>query len=301
MRSRKFFFYASLVYLENQSRVKLVLLCVALVFLLGAIDYLTGFELNFSLFYLLPVAIISWGMGRRAGLLISALSVLIWSLSNLLAGEMYPSTFVVVWNTLTRLLVLIIMSLLLNALRRALDDERRLARTDPLTGVLNRRAFYELVNTRVLFARPEPLPCTMVYIDLDNFKEINDTFGHNTGDVVLTTIVHVISHQIGPQDALARLGGDEFVILLMETDSQALKETVGRLHRELLAAMQAQDWAVTFSIGVLTFLKPAASVSQMITLTDRVMYGVKSASKNAIAYAVFPAPLPASASPHNQP
>ncbi len=290
MRRRKFLLYTSLLYLENQPRARLVFLSVVLVLLLGVIDYLTGFELTFSLFYLLPVSIVSWGVGRRAGLLIAALSVLIWSLSNLLAGETVSSTFIVVWNTVTRLLIFVVLSLLLNALRRVLDEERRHARTDPLTGALNRRAFYELVNTRILFARPTPPPCTLVYLDLDNFKVVNDTFGHNTGDVVLLTVVDTIAQNIGPEDAVARLGGDEFIILMMETDPQALTAVVARLQDGLLAAMRAQDWPVTFSIGVLTFLRPAASVGQMITLADRLMYRVKSGAKNAVAYGVFSDP-----------
>lgn len=296
MKSKKFVLYTSLLYLENQSRLKLVILSVVLVLLLGAIDYLTGFELTFSLFYLLPVSIVSWGVGRRAGLLISALAVLTWSISNLLAGEIFSSTFVVVWNTVTRLLVFIVISLLLNALRRALDEERRHARTDPLTGALNRRAFYELVNTRILFARPTPPACTLVYLDLDNFKIVNDTLGHAAGDVVLVTVVDTIARQIGPEDAVARLGGDEFIILMMETDPQALTTAITRLQDELLAAMRAQDWPVTFSIGVLTFLRPAVSVGQMITLTDQLMYQVKAGSKNAVTYAVVPDPFPSSPS-----
>lgn len=296
MKSKRFFFYASLLYLENESRPKLVILSVVLILLLGAIDYLTGFELTFSLFYLLPVSIVSWGVGRRAGLLISALAVLIWSLSNLLAGEMFSGAFVVVWNTVTRLLVFVVMSLLLNALRRALDEERRHARIDPLTGALNRRAFYELVNTRILFARPTPPACTLVYLDLDNFKIVNDTLGHATGDVVLVTVVDTIAQHIGPEDAVARLGGDEFIILMMETEPQALTAAIARLQDELLAAMRAQDWPVTFSVGALTFLRPAASVGQMITLTDQLMYRVKSGSKNAVTYAVFPDPFSSSPS-----
>lgn len=288
MKSRKLFFYASLVYLENQSRPKLVFLSIVLVLLLGAIDFLTGFDLNFSLFYLMPVAIVSWGVGRRAGLLVSALCTLTWSLSNLLAGEMFTSTLILVWNTVTRLLVFVVMSLLLTALRHALDEERQHARIDPLTGALNRRAFYEVLNTRILFVRPTPPPCSLVYIDLDNFKNINDTFGHSTGDVVLVTVVDTIAAQLGPQEALARLGGDEFILLMMESEPQALQARLARLQQELLAAMQAQDWDITFSIGALTFQTPASSVSQMITLTDRLMYQVKSGPKNAIAYAVFP-------------
>lgn len=293
MQRGKFVFYTSLVYLENQSRTKLIVLSVLLVLLLGAIDYLTGFELTFSLFYLLPIALISWGVGALAGLLASALSTLIWGFSNLLAGEMFSNVFIFAWNTVTRFLIFVIVSLLLSVLRRTLDEERRRARIDSLTGALNRRAFYELVNTRILFSRPTPPACTLIYLDLDNFKTVNDTFGHAAGDAVLVTVVDTIAQHLGPQDAVARLGGDEFIVLMMETGPQALAEAVTRLQDDLIATMKAQEWPITFSMGVVSFREPAASVGQMITLADQLMYGVKSGSKNAVAYAVFPDDFPA--------
>ena len=290
MKSGKLSFYTSLIYLEKQSKPRLVALSILLVILLGTIDYLTGFELTFSFFYLLPVAIASWGVGRYAGPFLSAFSAVIWIISNLLAGEAYSSAFVAIWNTLMRFIIFTIMSLLLHALRSAMEEERHLARTDPLTGALNRRAFYGIVTTKILFAKPTPPPCTLIYIDLDNFKPINDKFGHSTGDVVLTTVVRTIAGELGADETLARLGGDEFIILMNETDPAALKATVTNIQQVLLKAMQAQDWQVTFSIGVLTFLKPSGSVSQMITMADQLMYEAKSGTKNAVVYSVFPPP-----------
>ncbi len=291
MKSRKLLFYA-LVHLESQSRVNLVIFSVLLVLILGAVDYLTGFKLTILLFYLLPVSIVSWEVGPLAGLSISALSTLTWGLSNILAGEAFSGAFIVAWNAVTMLFFFIAMSLVLSALRRSLDDERHLARTDPLTGVLNRRAFYEFVNTHILFSQSTPPGCTLVYLDLDNFKMINDTFGHSVGDIVLVTAVDTIALCLGSEDILARMGGDEFIILTMETEPQALTKKMAWLYRELTATMQAQEWPITFSIGVLSFHKPAASVSQMITLVDRLMYQVKSTSKNGVAYAAFPDDFP---------
>ncbi|MBN2386957.1 MAG: GGDEF domain-containing protein [Anaerolineales bacterium] len=288
MKLRTVSFYASLVYLENQSRTRLVGLSALLTALLGTIDYLTGYEMSFSFFYLIPVAIVSWGVDRRAGLVVSAFSAALWATANFLAGEVYPNTFAAVWNTLMLMVFFIIISLLLHALRRAIDEERSLARTDPLTGALNRRAFYELVNSQILFVKPGPPSCTLVYIDLDNFKPINDEFGHAVGDIVLTAVVHALAGELRGEDALARLGGDEFILLLMETDRIALEAAITGLQQALHKAMQAQDWKITFSIGVMTFLQPPGSVSQMISLADQLMYRVKVSTKNAVAYATFP-------------
>ncbi len=320
MQRGKFVLYTSLVYLENQPQAKLIVLSFLLVSLLIAgltfgILALRGYSpvpLSFRarlflaffvasiiplVLLLLPIALISWGVGALAGLLASALSTLIWGFSNLLAGEMFSNVFIFAWNTVTRFLIFVVVSLLLSVLRHTLDEERRRARIDSLTGALNRRAFYELVNTRILFSRPTPPACTLVYLDLDNFKTVNDTFGHAAGDAVLVTVVDTIAQHLGPQDVVARLGGDEFIVLMMEIDPQTLAEVITRLQDDLTATMQAQEWPITFSMGVVSFREPAGGVGQMITLADQVMYRVKSGSKNAVAYAVFPDDFPARPAP----
>ena len=181
-----------------------------------------------------------------------------------------------------------VVTTLLHALRLVIKEEQTLASTDPLTGALNRRSFYEIINTKVLQATIQHSPYTIVYIDLDNFKRINDQIGHTVGDAVLRTVVDTLQGSIRSKDFLARLGGDEFALLLTETDEMEAKKVVERLQANLLAAMRAQDWNVTFSIGVLTFLSSLPNVNKMIGMTDQLMYQVKSRNKNGIIYSIYP-------------
>lgn len=287
MKTKRFSFFHSLMYLERQSSPVLMTVSILLIILLGLIDYLTGFELSFSFFYLIPVSITAWGIGKNAGFSISIICAITWVGSNLLAGETYTNNFVAIWNTFIRLGFFSVVTLLIHALHIVLEEERSLARTDPLTGALNRRAFYDILAAKNLLALRNQRPSTLVYIDVDNFKEINDRRGHVVGDSVLKTLVDTIQENIRGSDFLARLGGDEFAALLTEADQPAAKITVERIRKKLHGAMQAQDWDITFSIGVLTFTNPPASVGKMVGLTDHLMYQVKSNGKNDAIYSVY--------------
>jgi diguanylate cyclase (GGDEF)-like protein len=287
MRFGEFKIYKYLASLERISTSRLTVASLLLVLILGAIDYLTGFELSFSFFYLIPVTIIAWALGRRAGLWISMLCAITWLASNLLSGQIFSSPFIGVWNTLIRFGFYAVVTILLAELRHALEEERHLANTDPLTGALNRRSFSEIVEKKMIAVGVNRHPFTMVYIDLDNFKTINDTLGHATGDLVLKAVVDVIHNHIRNTDYLARLGGDEFAILLPDTNRKQTQPIVQRIHSSLTEKMKFNQWGITFSIGALTFLSMPESVDKMVSLTDTLMYEVKEMGKNAIEYAVF--------------
>jgi diguanylate cyclase (GGDEF)-like protein len=132
-----------------------------------------------------------------------------------------------------------------------------------------------------------PRPLTILYIDLDNFKSVNDHLGHVTGDGVLKSVAHTITRSIRTIDSVARLGGDEFTVLLPETPDQAAKVIAPRLQQALLGEMRNNHWPVTFSIGALTCYRPPLDVQQLIKLADQLMYSVKNTSKDAIVYSVY--------------
>jgi diguanylate cyclase (GGDEF)-like protein len=287
VKTKRFSFLRSLIYLDRQSVPVLFAISLILIILFGIIDFLTGFEFSFSLFYLIPVSITAWGIGKNAGLAMSVLSAVTWVVSNLLAGETYTNNFVLIWNTFMRLGFFSVVTILVHSLHLVLEEERSLARTDPLTGALNRRAFYDILTTKNLLALKNRRPCTLVYIDVDDFKRINDLKGHIAGDTVLKVVVNTIQNHIRNSDFLARLGGDEFALLLTESDQNTAQMIVERFYEKLHEAMQAQEWRITFSIGVMTFLTPPVSPSKMIGLTDQLMYQVKLNGKNDVRYSVY--------------
>lgn len=287
MKSSEFRIYRLLTSLEAISKGGLIAIALGIVSILGTIDYITGFELSSSFFYLIPVAMIAWAVSRESGLIFSALCSVVWFTSNLLSGQNVSSPFVGIWNTLIRFGFYAVVTILLTELRHALEEERLLANTDPLTGALNRRSFNEIAEKKMIHAEVNRRPYTMVYIDLDNFKTVNDALGHATGDLVLKTVVDAIHAQIRNTDFLARLGGDEFAVLLTDLDQNHAKIIVQRLHSSLLEKMTENEWEITFSIGVLTVLSMPESVDKLVNMTDALMYEVKGKGKDAVQYSVF--------------
>lgn len=287
MKSTEARIFRLLVSLELRSKGRLILESMGIVLFLGVIDYITGFELTFSFFYLIPVSMIAWALGRKMGLTFSILSATIWLTSNLLSGQQFSSIFVGAWNTLLRFGFYAVVTTLLVELRHALEEEHLLANTDPLTGALNRRSFNEIAEKKMIFSEVNKKPYTMVYFDLDNFKTVNDKLGHAVGDMVLKSIVDTIQAIIRNTDFVARLGGDEFAILLTDIDQEQAKPIIQRLHLSLLDQMKLNNWDITFSIGVLTVLIMPESADKLVGLTDALMYEVKSRGKNAVQYSTY--------------
>lgn len=169
----------------------------------------------------------------------------------------------------------IVTAALLLKLRGAYRHEKTLARTDYLTGAANPRAFYETVQMENLRSRRYGRTVSNAYFDADNVKTINDTLGHHVGSDLLVRVVAIIKKSLRSTDAIARGGGDEFAILLPETNGEQARFVVEKLQKQMLAEMREQNWAVTFSIGVLTCKDAPPTVDEVIKLADAVMYEEK--------------------------
>ena len=167
------------------------------------------------------------------------------------------------------------------------QQEKRLSRLDPLTGLANRRAFYEGAELERQRAVRYGRNLSMAYIDLDNFKQANDQFGHEAGDQVLVTVANILRSDLRPSDLAVRLGGDEFAVLLPEADELGARRATSKLHGLLTQAMQDNNWPVTVSMGVVTFNSIPETVDQMVHKADELMYTVKHGGKNRIATFIF--------------
>jgi diguanylate cyclase (GGDEF)-like protein len=275
-------------YLGKQNQIVLWSLVVILLVGLGVIDYYTGPELAISLFYLLPISLASWALGKNPGRLSALLSALIWQSSNLLAGERVSGPLVVLWNTLARLGIFLVVSSLISEIHMLLDQQMAMSRTDSLTGLLNQSAFYEAAGLEMEKAARYQRALTVVFMDLDNFKEINDTRGHVTGDALLQRVATRLKRQLRGTDFVGRLGGDEYAILLPEMNASAARTVIPRLQQELLKETVESNLPVTFSLGVLTCLAVPPSSRDMIHRADQLMYGAKRQGKNSIVYGRYP-------------
>lgn len=274
-------------FLEQQPKAILWVTALLAVALLGLFDYLSGFEISFSFFYLLPVSLSAWAISRNAGFVLSVAGGATWLMANYLAGEQLSHPLIPFWNTLMRVGFFLVVSVLISQVHHLLDQERSLARTDFLTGALNSRSFYITAGSEIARATRYQRPLTILYIDLDNFKSVNDHLGHVAGDGVLQSVAQTITRSIRSIDSVARLGGDEFAVLLPETPDQAAKVIAPRLQQALLGEMRNNHWPITFSIGALTCYRPPLDVQQLIKLADQLMYSVKNTSKDAIVYSVY--------------
>jgi diguanylate cyclase (GGDEF)-like protein len=279
--------YHLLTALEKISRKALIALTLFTTFSLGVVDYFTGFELSISFFHLIPVTMTAWAISRNAGLAYSVLCATVWLISNLLSGQTFSNLFVGVWNTLILFGFYAIVAILMTELRQSLEEEQLLANTDPLTGAMNRRSFNDIAEKKMIVSEVNWRPYTVAYIDLDHLKTINDEHGHAAGDLVLKTVVDTIRKQIRNGDLLARLGGDEFAILFTDMDEDGAKRIVPRLQLALLKQMKTNEWEITFSIGVLTFLTMPASADNMVSLADALMYEVKTDGRDAIKFSTY--------------
>jgi diguanylate cyclase (GGDEF)-like protein len=275
-----------LAYLDKQSRFFLWMAVVISVLGLGLIDYETGPNVAFSLFYIFPVALASWTLGTSEGILISFACAAAWEITNLPVNRGFAS-LLPLWNTIVRLGIFVIISLLFAEVHKLLKHELRLSRTDFLTGLLNRRALMEAASMELDRLARTGHPLTLVFMDLDNFKNINDTAGHEAGDSLLTVVATVLNLQLRGIDIIARIGGDEFVAILPETDDQAASKVVPRLQNSLLEEMQKNQWPITFSIGVLTCNSGSSNMDEIFRLADQLMYKAKKAGKNTICYKVY--------------
>lgn len=252
--------------------------------LLGILDYLTGNEITLSLFYLIPIVLVTWAAGYNAGLFMSFMSALILLYAETASGQIYSHPIFYFLNTVVRALFYVVVIYLVAELQKARKEELLAARTDFITGAVNARYFNELLQMEISRIRRYPHPITLVYVDVDNFKLVNDLFGHRIGDEVLRCIATELKSQLRVTDTVARLGGDEFVMLLPSTRQSEARVVVSKVSANLSEKMRQRNWPVTFSMGAVTCEFSPYSAEQLVNMADELMYEVKNSTKNDVRF-----------------
>jgi diguanylate cyclase (GGDEF)-like protein len=271
----------------RRSRIGLAALLILAALLVGSADFLTGAELAFSVFYLFPIGLAAWYVNRRAGALISVVSAVAWYLADTLARtEPYSYPLIPAWNAGTRLITFFAVTTLTATLRDTLGRESTHARVDYLTGAANTRAFYEAAEIQISTLRRYGRPFSLLYLDIDDLKRVNDMHGHSAGDRVLRDTVASLNRTLRRGDTLARLGGDEFAVLLAEADRPAAEVASARI-QEALRRSPGGHYHVTFSVGGLTCLEAPRSVDELIERADSLMYEAKRGGKDALRLATY--------------
>lgn len=165
---------------------------------------------------------------------------------------------------------------------------KKLSLTDPLTNISNRRHAIQTLSKLWQQAKQTDQPLTCFIIDVDNFKKINDDYGHDTGDIVLTELTEAINKQLSREHLLCRLGGDEFILICSNTDkpqAQLIADSILRKARELKVKNHIEEWFCSVSIGGASRKTDMMGYENLIKAADNALYAAKSAGKNCIRFA----------------
>jgi diguanylate cyclase (GGDEF)-like protein len=167
--------------------------------------------------------------------------------------------------------------------RRTMNRIHRLALLDPLTNLPDRTALFGAIESAICRQKRIGKPFSLLYVDLDGFKQINDLHGHAIGDEVLREVALALTATLRRGDVVGRLGGDEFALVLAGGKAEATS-AAERVRQEVEARMRANCWAVTASIGTASFANPPDNADAALTAADKLMYVAKAARHHRIRY-----------------
>jgi diguanylate cyclase (GGDEF)-like protein len=273
-----------LEYDTGEPKHRIVGLAASAIFtsIIGALDVITGFELASSFFYLLPVTVAVVMCGRRLALLVSFLCASVWLGADIYSGAHYSKLLIPYWNAMTILGYYVVHTFLFSFMLTLLKEQRQLAVKDHMTGVLNGRMFEEILSLEISNAERTGKSVALCYLDIDNFKNINDKFGHSEGDKVLKAFCKIAADNIRSSDILARVGGDEFAILFREAGLAEGKEIMERIGASLSQLSDAMKCTPQLSVGIANFITPPSSANTIMAEADKLMYEAKKQGKNRI-------------------
>jgi diguanylate cyclase (GGDEF)-like protein len=234
-----------------------------------------------GLFYLIPVLFVTWHEGAFWGAVFTA-GAMALRMAVELEQQAPPTTAILsLINQFSFAIVAGVAMFAFMYVRKSQVQLVDLAMHDPLTHVLNARAFAEQLAQELERNRRYNRPLAVLYLDLDDFKAVNDTHGHQTGDAVLRLVADAIRRAVRQADLVGRLGGDEFAVLMPETDGPEADAVGQRLAAELAKAFRGSP-TVTASIGVVSCTVTKADTDDILRSADQAMYEAKRAGKNRV-------------------
>jgi diguanylate cyclase (GGDEF)-like protein len=254
---------------------------VLLTLLVYWVNVLTPPHARFGILYIIPVLLVTWTEGLTWGLVFGIASI---GLREVVALDQMPADTPVAWriaNGAAYVAVVAVAMAGLQTLRRSQAQLAQLVIQDQLTNVLNARAFADRLTQELDRNRRYPRPLALLYMDLDNFKVINDTHGHQTGDAVLRLVADAMRTSVRQADVVGRLGGDEFAVLMPETDAQVADAAAKRLVAGLRNVFKGTP-NVTASIGVVSCTATDASTDDLLRRADQAMYDAKRMGKDRV-------------------
>ncbi len=271
---------------ENIKNYMFVFISFILIIIVMFIDEVTKEKVDLAPFYLIISGFCVWFSGRKAGIFISLVSFFIWEYEDIRYRILNENTFFFTWNLFVRSIIFITVITFVHVIKEMYLRERKFAYTDSLTGAANRRKFFDFLEYQIKRLRRNRGYLTIAYFDIDGFKQLNDSYGHNEGDRVLKETVKRVTSNIRDIDLFARIGGDEFVIVLPDCDENNARYIIERV-RNNLNNFISQTGIVTFSFGIITTNNFSYDSDSLLHLVDKLMYEIKKSGKNGVKYALF--------------
>lgn len=226
---------------------------------------------SLGVFYLVPLLALAWVLPRPLAAAACLTTAAVATGIDALSPYPHPPLAGQAWRAVTSAGLYLVAALLLTVVRDLYVKEYRLARVDQLTGLPNRRAFFEQAEQLFRDACLARSPLTLVMLDCDGFKLINDRWGHSAGDALLRLLASHVRTIARPADLAARLGGDEFVLLLPNTSAVQ----AAQLLRRLTGTEDPAEALPPISGGVVTFRGVAGSLDSLMSAADGMLYQAK--------------------------
>jgi diguanylate cyclase (GGDEF)-like protein len=260
-------------------------LSVALVSILGFLHYwVANPSLSWMVFYIFPIAIATWFVGARPGVLMVFLSaVATYSVLSLQSTPLLN----VLWNTGAMVAIGAIGVELLYSVKMSQEVGKQLSRIDSATGAINARFFMELLEAEFHRAERYRFALTVAYINLNDFEQLNVRLGQQAGDELLYQFVVQLSEALRANDVVARLRVDEFALLLPQTNDLQAQQVFARLQPQMKDALEAEAIPIEYSVAVVTFLEMPDTVEEVTEQAENLLQSLK-ASGNRLEYRVLP-------------
>jgi diguanylate cyclase (GGDEF)-like protein len=271
-------------FIARMDKKLLSVLIIGLVFLIFWGDYLVGPLAPFTHFYIVPIMIAGLFLDKTSAIMVTILATIVGT-PFLQQAEANYTPFQLWFNLFSDGTIFSTILILAIYLKNVLKELKTQANYDFLTNACSMRFFKEVSDVELANAFREKHPTVIVFIDLDNFKQVNDEFGHQIGDNLLVEVASSIKASLREGDLLGRMGGDEFAVLFQNKTKDQADALISRIKVNLMSAIAHFNTNVTFSFGVVVYsADKKTSIDSLLTLADSAMYSVKHSTKNAIKF-----------------
>lgn len=256
-------------------------ICILSILMLGLVREATDIEFALASLLVLPVLLMAWMDGTTIGLVVALVAAVTWGAEDIIAEKQFDAPWIPWANAVTRWMTYTVVAYLAAQVRLQFEREHERATRDPLTGLLNRRAYLQAGAQEAERSMRYRHSMAVAFLDLDDFKLLNDRRGHDVGDRALQATADALRGAVRAGDLVARLGGDEFSVLLPEIGFNSAI-AVGRKLSQAVNVALLDFPPVRVSIGVAWFKDTDFDFPSMMKSADRLMYEAKKSGKESL-------------------